>query len=90
MNLALTSEACYKGLPKTSTGEVLQFKGWPRLNWFITEHLARPPKEWNPPPRLTDDTPAYVEYTTQQVTRQPRRFQTLLINFDQVEPEEPV
>ena len=66
VNLALTSEACYKGLPKTATGEVLQFKGWPKLYWFITEHLARPPKDWNPPPRLTDDTPAYVEYTTQQ------------------------
>ena len=66
VNLALTSEACFKGLPKTTTGEVVQFKGWPKLHWFITEHLARPPKDWNPPPRLTDDTPAYVEYTTQQ------------------------
>ena len=37
------------------------FKGWPKLHWFITEHLARPPKEWQPPPRLNDDTPAYVE-----------------------------
>ena len=42
------------------------FQGWPKLHWFITEHLPRPPKDWNPPPRLTDDTPAYVEYTTQQ------------------------
>lgn len=66
VTLALTSEACYKGLPKSSSGDVAQFKGWPKLNWFITEHLQRPPKEWNPPPRLTDDTPAYVEYTTQQ------------------------
>ena len=39
VTLALTSEACYKGLPKTATGEVLQFKGWPKLYWFITEHL---------------------------------------------------
>ena len=66
VSLALTSEACYKGLPKSANGEVTQFKGWPKLNWFITEHLARPPKDWNPPPRLTDETPAYVEYTTQQ------------------------
>jgi acyl-CoA synthetase (AMP-forming)/AMP-acid ligase II len=74
VSLALTSEACYKGLPKATGGsggggsssDVLQFKGWPRLHWFITEHLARPPKEWLPPQRLTDDTPAYVEYTTQQ------------------------
>ena len=53
VTLALTSEACYKGLPKTATGEVLQFKGWPKLYWFITEHLPRPPKEWSPPPRWT-------------------------------------
>ena len=26
VNLALTSEACFKGLPKTTTGEVVQFK----------------------------------------------------------------
>lgn len=71
VTLALTSEACFKGLPKNTAGEVVQFKGWPKLNWFITEHLARPPKDWNPPPRLTDDTPAYVEYTTQQVSHQP-------------------
>ncbi len=58
---ALTSDACFKGLPKTATGEVVNFKGWPKLFWFITEHLPKPPKEWVPPPRLTDDTPAYVE-----------------------------
>ena len=45
---------------------IFNFQGWPKLHWFITEHLPRPPKDWNPPPRLTDDTPAYVEYTTQQ------------------------
>ena len=61
MNLALTSEACFKGLPKNTNGEVIAFKGWPKLNWFITEHLPKPPKDWMPPPRLTDDTPAYVE-----------------------------
>lgn len=27
VSLALTSEICLKGLPKTSTGEILQFKG---------------------------------------------------------------
>ena len=59
--LDLTSDACFKGLPKTTTGEVVNFKGWPKLFWFITEHLPKPPKDWLPPPRLTDDTPAYVE-----------------------------
>ena len=64
--VALTSELCYKSLPKTSTGDVVSFKGWPKLFWFLSEHLPKPPKDWLPPPRLTDDTPAYVEYTTQQ------------------------
>lgn len=66
VTVALTSEMCYKGLPKSTTGEVVSFKGWPRLYWFLTEHLPKPPKDWMPPPRLTDDTPAYLEYTTQQ------------------------
>jgi hypothetical protein len=61
--LALTSDACFKGLPKCTTGEVVNFKGWPKLFWFISEHLPKPPKDWLPPPRLTDDTPAYVEVT---------------------------
>ncbi len=42
-------------------GFFLQFQGWPKLHWFITEHLPKPPKDWMPPPRLTDETPAYVE-----------------------------
>lgn len=62
LQVALTSEACYKGLPKTQTGEVVQFKGWPKVQWFVTEHLGKPPKDWNPPPRQTDDAPAYIEY----------------------------
>ncbi|CAL4058598.1 unnamed protein product [Meganyctiphanes norvegica] len=64
VQVAMTSEACFKGIPKTSTGEVVSFKGWPKLKWFMTDNLPKPPKEWQPPPRLTDDSPAYVEYTT--------------------------
>ncbi|XP_043287270.1 disco-interacting protein 2 homolog A isoform X6 [Venturia canescens] len=64
IQVALTSEACLKGLPKTAAGEVVAFKGWPKLHWFVTEHLGKTPKDWLPPPRLTDDTPAYTEYTT--------------------------
>ena len=45
---------------------MVSFKGWPKLYWFLSEHLPKPPREWLPPPRLTDDTPAYVEYTAQQ------------------------
>ncbi|XP_073975314.1 disco-interacting protein 2 isoform X12 [Rhodnius prolixus] len=64
VQVALTSEACLKGLPKTAAGEVVSFKGWPKLQWFVTEHLAKTPKDWSPTPRLTDDNPAYIEYTT--------------------------
>ncbi|XP_056648443.1 disco-interacting protein 2 isoform X2 [Diorhabda sublineata] len=64
VQVALTSEACLKGLPKTASGEVIQFKGWPKLNWFVTEHLTKTPKDWSPTPRLTDETPAYIEYST--------------------------
>ncbi|XP_078043330.1 disco-interacting protein 2 homolog C-like isoform X6 [Augochlora pura] len=64
IQVALTSEACLKGLPKTAAGEVVAFKGWPKLHWFVTGHLGKTPKDWLPPPRLTDDTPAYIEYTT--------------------------
>ncbi|XP_016844356.1 disco-interacting protein 2 homolog A isoform X3 [Nasonia vitripennis] len=64
IQVALTSEACLKGLPKTAAGEVIAFKGWPKLHWFVTEHLGKTPKDWMPPTRLTDDTPAYIEYTT--------------------------
>ena len=45
---------------------MVSFKGWPKLYWFLSEHLPKPPRDWLPPPRLTDDTPAYVEYTAQQ------------------------
>ena len=59
--VALTSEVCLKGLPKTAAGEVIAFKGWPKLQWCLTDHLIKPPKDWQPPPRLQDDTPAYIE-----------------------------
>lgn len=77
VKVALTSDACYKGLPKRSSSqqtntstaalagsEVVDFKGWPRLVWLITEHLNKPSKDWTPPPRLADDSVAYLEYTT--------------------------
>lgn len=54
VQVALTSEACLKGLPKTTSGEVIQFKGWPRLTWFVTEHQTKTPKDWTPQPRWVD------------------------------------
>nr|NVI73059.1 DISCO interacting protein 2 [Cucujiformia] len=64
VQVALTSEACLKGLPKSTSGDVVQFKGWPKLNWFVTEHLTKTPKDFTPEPRLSDETPAYIEYST--------------------------
>jgi len=62
VQVALTSEACLKGLPKSAaSGEVVAFKGWPKLTWFVTEHLGKSPKDWSPSPRVTDETPAYIE-----------------------------
>lgn len=63
--MALTSEACLKGLPKSTTGEIAKLKGWPRLQWFVTEHLPKPPKDFNVNNiRVNEDGNAYIEYTT--------------------------
>uniref|UniRef100_A0A8C5EC95 DMAP1-binding domain-containing protein n=1 Tax=Gouania willdenowi TaxID=441366 RepID=A0A8C5EC95_GOUWI len=66
VTLALTTDACQKGLPKAQTGEVATFKGWPRLLWFVTDgkHVAKPPKEWHPPIREASNDTAYIEYKT--------------------------
>lgn len=64
VQVALTSDVCLKGLPKTATGDVVAFKGWPKLHWFVTEHLPKTPKDWCPPPHIGEDTPSYIEYTT--------------------------
>ncbi|XP_030386379.1 disco-interacting protein 2 isoform X2 [Scaptodrosophila lebanonensis] len=65
ITVALTSEACLKGLPKSATGEIAKLKGWPRLQWFVTEHLPKPPKDFNVGNlRIEDSAAAYIEYTT--------------------------
>ncbi|XP_072930809.1 disco-interacting protein 2 isoform X2 [Epargyreus clarus] len=61
---ALTSDACLKGLPKTSSGDVVSFRGWPSLQWVSTEKLPRPPRDWIPPPRPAEDAPAHIEHTS--------------------------
>lgn len=76
VNYALTSEACFKGLPKASavnnrnsgSGKVanteVELKGWPRLSWLIVDNWSsKPPKDWSPPPRISEDAAAYIEYT---------------------------
>lgn len=65
IQVALTSEACLKGLPKSSTGEITKLKGWPRLHWFVTEHLPKPPKDYTlNNNRVAEDGSAYIEYTS--------------------------
>ncbi|XP_052340768.1 disco-interacting protein 2 homolog B-A-like isoform X4 [Oncorhynchus keta] len=64
VGLALTSEICLKGLPKTPQGEIMQFKGWPRMKWVVTDtkYLTKPSKDWQPHiPTANTDT-AYIEY----------------------------
>ncbi|XP_064016536.1 disco-interacting protein 2 homolog A isoform X5 [Pogoniulus pusillus] len=66
VTLALTTDACQKGLPKAQTGEVVTFKGWPRLMWFVIDgkHLAKPTKDWHPQLRDANAEIAYIEYKT--------------------------
>ncbi|XP_029109272.1 disco-interacting protein 2 homolog C-like isoform X5 [Scleropages formosus] len=66
VTVALTSDACHKGLPKSATGEILQLKGWPKLLWFVTEskHLSKPPRDWFPHIKDANNDTAYIEYKT--------------------------
>ncbi|KAG9508602.1 Disco-interacting protein 2, partial [Fragariocoptes setiger] len=59
---AMTSDTC-KSLPRTSSGAIQTFKGWPELIWISSDNLGKPPKDWRPPPRISEDGPAYIEYT---------------------------
>ncbi|XP_070291755.1 disco-interacting protein 2 homolog C-like [Salvelinus sp. IW2-2015] len=64
VTVALTSDACHKGLPKSATGEIPQFRGWPKLLWFVTEskHLSKPPRDWFPHIKDANSDTAYIEY----------------------------
>uniref|UniRef100_A0A8D0HMQ4 Disco interacting B n=1 Tax=Sphenodon punctatus TaxID=8508 RepID=A0A8D0HMQ4_SPHPU len=64
--LALTTEVCLKGLPKTQNGEIVQFKGWPRLKWVVTDskYLSKSPKDWQPNISMAGTEAAYIEYKT--------------------------
>uniref|UniRef100_A0A3P8VB26 Disco interacting C n=1 Tax=Cynoglossus semilaevis TaxID=244447 RepID=A0A3P8VB26_CYNSE len=66
VTVALTSDVCHKGLPKSSTGEIPQFKGWPKVLWFVTEskHLSKPPRDWFPHIKEANRETAYIEYKT--------------------------
>ncbi|XP_032821513.2 disco-interacting protein 2 homolog C-like [Petromyzon marinus] len=66
VTVALTSELCHKGLPKTPAGDIFQFKGWPKLHWFVTDskNLSKPSKDWMPQMRDANEDAAYIEYKT--------------------------
>ncbi|XP_032254652.1 disco-interacting protein 2 homolog A isoform X3 [Phoca vitulina] len=66
VTLALTTDACQKGLPKAQTGEVATFKGWPPLSWLVIDgkHLTKPPKDWHPQTQDAGAGTAYIEYKT--------------------------
>lgn len=63
VNWVLTSESCLKNLPRDDAGSgVASFKGWPKLHWFQTEDLTKPPKDWHPPHMAKDKKmAAYIE-----------------------------
>lgn len=64
VSYALTSDACYKGLPKVpGLSEIHTFKGWPHITWLVPDSWSKPPKDWSPPPRLSEDASAFIEYT---------------------------
>jgi acyl-CoA synthetase (AMP-forming)/AMP-acid ligase II len=65
-NVALTSELCYKSLPRNNNNnELIDFKGWPKLNWIVIENITKSvPKDWQPQStRLPSETIAYIEYS---------------------------
>jgi acyl-CoA synthetase (AMP-forming)/AMP-acid ligase II len=44
--------------------DVIDFKGWPRLQWLTTENLNRPPKDFSLTPPTTPKETAYIEHSS--------------------------
>jgi len=63
---ALTSESCFKLLPKNEKGEIHHLKGWPKLNWILTtsRHLSKPPSNWEATAPSGGNSLLYIEYRT--------------------------
>ncbi|CAK8673806.1 unnamed protein product [Clavelina lepadiformis] len=66
VNVALTCDQCLKGLPKNEKGEVNQLKGWPKLQWILTDtrNMAKPSSSWEPAGHDPANQVAFIEYKT--------------------------
>jgi hypothetical protein len=47
-----------------SPNDVIDFKGWPRLQWIVTENLNRPSRDFSLPTYSTPKDIAYIEAST--------------------------
>lgn len=63
ISFAMTCDSCKHLSKGLATGESQPFKGWPELTWILPENFTKPPKDWQPPPRVSEDLAAYIEYT---------------------------
>ena len=59
VSLLLCSVSCVCVTSSDNTNIITA--GWPRLTWFVAEHLPKPSRDWTPPPRPQVDSPAYIE-----------------------------
>lgn len=59
---ALTSEASKHVFRNAANNETKTYRGWPEISWLLSDNLSKPPKDWQPPPRISEDVPAYIEY----------------------------
>lgn len=62
ISYAMTTES-HKNIYKCAqSGEPITYKGWPDITWIFSDNLSKPSSSWNPPPRVSEDGPAYIEY----------------------------
>uniref|UniRef100_A0AAF5D690 DMAP1-binding domain-containing protein n=1 Tax=Strongyloides stercoralis TaxID=6248 RepID=A0AAF5D690_STRER len=73
---ALTTENCFKSLPKkgpTSSSQggnlhpsdSIDLKSWPKMTWVMIEYVSKPGKEWNICGRnINDESIGYIEHST--------------------------
>ena len=37
------------------------YPGWPKMSWLSTDSMSKLPKDWQAPPKPSEDVPGYVE-----------------------------